>query len=1076
MIKHFLAPILIVTVFVAGHLALAQAEDAPPENAKTKRLGPLAYKLDSRLIPAVKALHAGAATDQSAAKQIKGAHGRALAETVNPDKLFIQIDAIINDALLAQIRATGAEITHSAPQWNTVTASATITQIDALSQLPAIRSIMLQAARRRHQQGPTPNAADALMNADKVRTAFGVSGKNQTVGVLSDSVIDTSAVQGASFTVTGTPPNAFVNGSAPQNTGDLPPTFQLVDPGPGQGTDEGEAMMELIYDIAPGASLAFASAGLSQTSAASNLLALRTAANCNIIVDDTGFIDEPIFQDGPMAQAISTNVSAGAVHFSAFGNGGTNGVLKPYTPSDPSSTADDMADTPTGKDFHNWGIATPTPSFLPIALSSGDQLVVVLEWNQPYSSFNLGKGSQADLDMFLYSTNAIGTPLASATNSQGTLNAPSGDPLEILSYTNQGAAATVFLAVNHFQGVRNNVIWVTFSDSNLDVSFPSGGVNGPTGVGHPSSRDCIGVGAINFQSITAGNLAPESFSSEGGIGASGIPYFFDNSGNLLPNAPVLRSCPDIAAPDGVDTSLLKNFLGTSCAAPNAAAVAALLLEAAPGTSPAMMSSVLQSSARDATGPPASPGPDAFTGAGLVDANAAFKKLVQPPVITSPATASGNVGSFFSYTITATAQGAITFSATNLPPGLSSNGNIISGLPTTAGTFSNFTVSATNSIATVSQIVTVTIGAQLPVSILAQPTATPNPANTGVSVSFSATANSATGLPLSFIWDFGDKSPTVNGNPATHVYASAGSFIATVTVSDGSASVTSNVQVQVVAKPQLVFLSMPAAIPSSAGVGQTVFFLSSAMEGSAALTYSWSFGDGNSGSGATVGHVYTSPGTFTATLTVSDFGGQTLQGTASVTVLAPIVGIGNDSDGDGFSDSFETAFGTDPMDPRSTPLNGVPAIASQVLPLTGAKLAITLNFAKPGSDTITLSGTLPLPAGFSSDQQLVGLDVSGVDMGFTLDAKGKTTPAKTPDNFTLRFKSTKGVAPAQTARFTVKLTKGTFASTLAPAGLTGSVSKTTSVTLVVSIVFNGEIFQSHPVLKFSSHGGKTGTAR
>jgi hypothetical protein len=51
-----------------------------------------------------------------------------------------------------------------------------------------------------------------------------------------------------------------------------------------------------------------------------------------------------------------------------------------------------------------------------------------------------------------------------------------------------------------------------------------------------------------------GNLQAESYSSQGGLGAAGIPYYFDTSGNLLPNAPVLRSAPDLMAPDGCTTS------------------------------------------------------------------------------------------------------------------------------------------------------------------------------------------------------------------------------------------------------------------------------------------------------------------------------------------------------------------------------------------------------------------------------------------------------------------------------------------------------------------------------------------
>ena len=65
-----------------------------------------------------------------------------------------------------------------------------------------------------------------------------------------------------------------------------------------------------------------------------------------------------------------------------------------------------------------------------------------------------------------------------------------------------------------------------------------------------------------------------------------------------------------------------------------------------------------------------------------------------PKITSPATATATVGQSFSYTISSDTAGA-TFSAGPLPSGLSLSGALLSGTPTTAGTFS-IALMATNS--------------------------------------------------------------------------------------------------------------------------------------------------------------------------------------------------------------------------------------------------------------------------------------------------------------------------------------------------------------------------------------------
>jgi hypothetical protein len=62
----------------------------------------------------------------------------------------------------------------------------------------------------------------------------------------------------------------------------------------------------------------------------------------------------------------------------------------------------------------------------------------------------------------------------------------------------------------------------------------------------------------------------------------------------------------------------------------------------------------------------------------------------------------------------------------------------------------------------------------------------------------------------------------------------------------------------------------------------------------ALTYNWNFGDGSTGSGASVEHVYNSAGTFNATVTVTDGKGGTATGTGNMTA-ASIAGSWTDAD-------------------------------------------------------------------------------------------------------------------------------------------------------------------------------------
>ena len=126
--------------------------------------------------------------------------------------------------------------------------------------------------------------------------------------------------------------------------------------------------------------------------------------------------------------------------------------------------------------------------------------------------------------------------------------------------------------------------------------------NAVTTKGHATARGCNGTAAYSvFRPNT-----PETFTSPGPA-----TIFFDKNANLLP-APEIRLSPTVAAIDAANTSdfplgsdsgsdpdVNPNFSGTSSAAPHAAAVAALVLEAkgGPGSlTPAQMRSILQRSA------------------------------------------------------------------------------------------------------------------------------------------------------------------------------------------------------------------------------------------------------------------------------------------------------------------------------------------------------------------------------------------------------------------------------------------------------------------------------------------------
>src|SRR5207245_619821 len=139
------------------------------------------------------------------------------------------------------------------------------------------------------------------------------------------------------------------------------------------------------------------------------------------------------------------------------------------------------------------------------------------------------------------------------------------------------------------------------------------------------------------------------------------------------------------------------------------------------------------------------------------------------------------------------------------------------------------------------------------------------------VTFSGSASGVTS-PYSFSWSFGDG---LNGAGATvsHAYSEAGTFTVILTVKEGGIpqqTATSQQSVTITSPPPTLTASFTYN-PSSPQVGQQITFTAFASGGTAPYTYSWIFGDGSTGTGATVTHSYSSAGTFTVILKVTDSG-------------------------------------------------------------------------------------------------------------------------------------------------------------------------------------------------------------
>lgn len=170
------------------------------------------------------------------------------------------------------------------------------------------------------------------------------------------------------------------------------------------------------------------------------------------------------------------------------------------------------------------------------------------------------------------------------------------------------------------------------------------------------------------------------------------------------------------------------------------------------------------------------------------------------------------------------------------------------------------------------------------------TFSPTSPTAGSSVSFNATGSSdSDGYIVSYAWTFGDGG-TGTGMTASHTYSSAATYTVRLTVTDNEgATGTTTRTVSVGSSPNQSPVASFSFSPSSPLAGTSVSFNGTGSydpDGSI-VSYSWAFGDGSTASGTTTSHVYSSPGTYTARLTVTDNRGATGTTTRTVSVGATV---------------------------------------------------------------------------------------------------------------------------------------------------------------------------------------------
>jgi len=532
----------------------------------------------------------------------------------------VSIKAKVTSGLLAALQAAGASEVNAVADYDSVTARLPISELTAISALPEVRFVGVYFPPVTNRYQPTPVELRAWQDGN---TGFdGLTGPIGNVGAATSQGVAAHAadkVQQTGITGAGQKVCVLSDGvdsmAGRQASGDLPASVDVVTGQAGSG-DEGTAMLEIVYDMAPGAALGFASGFNGDAQMATNIKTLRnTPHNCTVIVDDVTYFLEPPFQEGIIANAVTTVSTSGAPYFSSAANSGsllkgTSGTWEGDFVNGGNLTVPGLTDE--SGTVHSFGSSisnTLTQAHGPYILS----------WSDPQGA------SSNDYDLIIFNstmTTVLGFSTSTQSGTQdpvegigGSAAIPSGSKIVVLNW--HGAAAPRALRLDTERGrLAINTKGNTF--------------------GHNAGVNTITLAAVNVATAGGGVFVGgaanpvESFSSDGPRRLFYNPVPATTAitpGNVLfgTNGGTLLNKVDLAAADGTvsTTPGFSPFFGTSAAAPHAAAIAALVKSAKPSLTPAQVKSALVAGAKDIE----TTGYDVTSGAGLIRADLAVRSVL-----------------------------------------------------------------------------------------------------------------------------------------------------------------------------------------------------------------------------------------------------------------------------------------------------------------------------------------------------------------------------------------------------------------------------------------------------------------
>jgi len=488
----------------------------------------------------------------------------------------------------------------------------------------------------------TLSQAVTALEADSARAKYGINGEGIKIGLLSSTWNQLGGVEWDYKT-------GVLNKD--QITLSLETDNAGIEGHKIEGNDEGRSMAQLIHSIAPGAEINFHSwddgvfryfideAAKKDAADPDRDELIRSAftnydkqvekwrealitlaeAGCRIMVDDLDDA-EPWFQDGGMTQAISEVIrDYGVTYFTAGGNYLNNSytsVFNGKSLSDLGESSEDFNNLPArlqqelraGHELHLFRGANGTSTFLQEIITDEE---INLQWNSKWGQ------NDKSLTVLIFTKGRDG--FEHVSNAQ-ILKDPDGKyPWTRFSNPNKKEDGNIdykkpfYLSVIHpgsTSETRPDVFkWIDEGSGNTTVSTDSDlGYYESTIYGHSAGANSANVGSVQYWSTPAYRADTTQLSQYSSWGRT--PIYFDWKNNPLPE-PEIRQNPAFVVPQKVDTTFFshgydmkadsdgdffQNFEGTSAAAPNAAAVAALMLQLNPELTPSDVIDALKKTA------------------------------------------------------------------------------------------------------------------------------------------------------------------------------------------------------------------------------------------------------------------------------------------------------------------------------------------------------------------------------------------------------------------------------------------------------------------------------------------------